>query len=184
MLYILSFLTSGLAVCSCRFLQRISGQVSLAFAGVQLKQSLLQQTELLCPFCSKQWFFPVLPTKPISPLAPERRREKKSDTSPDVCGNANFWRYWRGGRGRAHIALLIFKLLLLPGEMMRKLSCILKNSTVIKASTTSPYPWWRSGCSRGNFLQSSETMLRSSAKSSIIVLVLLHSPFYSCWRSW
>lgn len=37
-LYISPLLTSGLDVCSCRFLQKIiSGQISLALAGVQLK---------------------------------------------------------------------------------------------------------------------------------------------------
>lgn len=42
----------------------------------------------------------------ISPLAPERRKEEKCNTSSDVCGNANFWGYWRGGRGRALTAFL------------------------------------------------------------------------------
>lgn len=41
MLYIPLFLSGGLAVFSCRFLQRISGHVRLALASVQLKLSLL-----------------------------------------------------------------------------------------------------------------------------------------------
>lgn len=99
-------LTSGLAVCSCRFLQIISAQVSLALAGVQLKQSLLWQTELPCPFCSKQWFFSkVLPTN-IFYFTTSSWEEEGGEMQHIWCvWQSKLWEYWRGDRGKALISL-------------------------------------------------------------------------------
>lgn len=70
----------------------------------------------------------------------------------------------RGGRRKALIAFLLFELVFLSREMMKKLFCILRNTKVLKASVTPPHPRWSRGCSRGIFLHSGKTMLKSCAE--------------------
>lgn len=83
---------------------------------------------------------------------------------------ANFWGDKRGGKKKAHLSFLLFKLVALSREMTKKLSCILKGKTA-SLHILSEAIAVAEGCYFTLVKQ-----YKTVYKSNIIVLVLLISP--------